>query len=171
MLQTTTVGSLPCIIHPAWVGIVTPARAIRESPLRCHRGGIGFFVGALHEAPVCRLAGLRKGKVFVRRGGRLCPPQPKVVDAQGVDSASDTPRRMSGWWSQCPWGRSSAPTHGCRFYTSFNPPGRASPPSSGPAWPPSPQGEGGGAFGASSSLVPIFADKFGNFVRTAQLIC
>ena len=30
----------------------------------------------------------------------------------GADSASDTPRRMSGWWSQCPWGKSSAPTHG-----------------------------------------------------------
>ena len=25
------------------------------------------------------------GQVFVRRGGRLCPPQPKVVDAQGAD--------------------------------------------------------------------------------------
>ena len=23
----------------------------------------------------------------------------------GPPSASDTPRRMSGWWSQCPWGR------------------------------------------------------------------
>ena len=28
----------------------------------------------------------------------------------GADSASDTPRGTSGLWSQCPWGKSSAPT-------------------------------------------------------------
>ena len=73
-----------------------------------------------------------RGPDFVRRGGRLCPPQPKVVGAQGADSASDTPRRMSGWWSQCPWGRSSAPTHGCRCRVPSTLPGWVSLPSFGP---------------------------------------
>ena len=39
------------------------------------------------------------------RGGRLA-----LRGRKGADSASDTPRSMSGWWSQCPWGKSSAPT-------------------------------------------------------------
>ena len=99
-----------------------------------------YFVG--RDDPARRLLGgrvaerhrwLRTGMVFLRRGGRPCPPQPKVVDAQGADrvvrpyerwplpftiqparagtvtgprvaGASDTPRGTSGLWSQCPWG-------------------------------------------------------------------
>ena len=40
----------------------------------------------------------------------------------GADSASDTPRRMSGWWSQCPWGKSSAPTDGLPMPFAIYPP-------------------------------------------------
>ena len=46
-----------------WRVSLPGSRAIRESPLRCNHGGIGFFVGALHEAPVCRLVGLRKNTI------------------------------------------------------------------------------------------------------------
>ena len=86
----------------------------------------------------------------------------------GTHSASDTPRRMSGMWSQCPWGspalrrgvvallylsnlggrwwrdraeQSPAPMEGLRFFTGFalSPPH----PSRPEAVTPSPQGEGG----------------------------
>ena len=55
-------------IQPPLAVFATGQRAIRESPLRCNHGGIGFFVGALHEAPVCRLA---IGIPAVVRGNRL----------------------------------------------------------------------------------------------------
>ena len=36
---------------------------------------------------------------------RSIHPRLLVGRGDGADSASDTPRRMSGWWSQCPWGK------------------------------------------------------------------
>ena len=59
------------------------------------------------------------GLGFGCRGGRLCPPRPGYDNAKGADSASDTPRGTSGLWSQCPWGKSSAPTEGCRWRVPF----------------------------------------------------
>ena len=113
-----------------------------------------FFVGALHEAPVCAAEGSGEGFVGCGRAMPFAvhpawagvvtgfgPPgrrplrwiaMPFTVHPAlavggagqaGADSASDTPRRMSGWWSQCPWGKSSAPTQGLPMPGAIHPGG------------------------------------------------
>ena len=78
-----TVGSMPCTIHPARVFIAPSSVSFADTfPPRGRRGRIDKTLrslpprGAVPEAPPAADKG--------RRGGRLCPPQPKVVDAQGA---------------------------------------------------------------------------------------
>ncbi len=65
--------------RPGWVSLPW-RRAIRESPLRCNHGGIGFSVGALHEAPAARndfaaTYGRRAG--IAPSSGPAGPPSPQ----------------------------------------------------------------------------------------------
>ena len=74
--------AMPFAVHPAWAGVVTGFGPPGRRPLR-------WIAMPFTVHPALAVGGAGQA---------------------GADSASDTPRRMSGWWSQCPWGKSSAPT-------------------------------------------------------------